>query len=97
MLSVAGLAQESGVLAAPKGLFSGTTGDILLVAIFQKKRISLVYLQAFREYIIVVSATTHFTTCLRKLRKRDFCLPFQECLVKVAIAFAGDIRSLETF
>ena len=44
MLSVAGLAQESGVLAAPKGLFSGTTGDILLVAIFQKKRISLVYL-----------------------------------------------------
>ena len=51
MLSVAGLAQESGVLAAPKGLFSGTTGDILLVVIFQKKRISLVYLQAFREYI----------------------------------------------
>ena len=33
MLSVAGLAQESGVLAAPKGLFSGTTGDILLVAL----------------------------------------------------------------
>lgn len=28
MLSVAGLAQESGTLAAPKGLFSGTTGDI---------------------------------------------------------------------
>lgn len=52
---------------------------------FERKGFSLVYLQAFQEciHIIVVSATTHFTTCLRKLRKRDFCLPFQECLVKV--------------
>ena len=99
MLSVAGLAQESGVLAAPKGLFSGTTGDILLVAIFQKKRISLVYLQAFREYIIVVSATTHLTTETTFKRKlpKPRPLSLQECLVKVAIAFAGDIRSLETF
>ena len=48
----------------------------------------------------VVSATTHLTTATtlyRKLRKRDLYLPLQECIVKVAIALAGDIRSLETF
>ena len=48
----------------------------------------------------VVSATTHLTTATtfyRKLRKRDLYLPFQECIVKVAIALARDIRSLETF
>ena len=57
-------------------------------AISQKKGISLVYLQAFREYmhIIVVSVTTHLT--------KPRPLSLQECLVKVAIAFAGDIRSL---
>ena len=32
MLSVAGIAQESGILAALKGLSSGTSGDILSLA-----------------------------------------------------------------
>ena len=48
----------------------------------------------------VVSTTTHLTTATtfyRKLRKRDLYLPLQECIVKVAIALAGDIPSLETF
>lgn len=43
-------------------VFAGSSRKAL--AIFQKKGISLVYLQAFQEcmHVIVVSATTHLTT-----------------------------------
>ena len=90
-----------GSLWREASVFAGSSRKAF--AIFQKKGISLVYLQAFREYIhvIVVSAITHLTTATTfkgKLAKpQPLSLHDQECLVKVAIAFAGDIRSLETF